>query len=113
VVGATYERAGFDDRLTAEGVGWLLATAPTVVPDLAGATFRQAWVGLRPASPDSAPLLGRLDGWANVAVAAGHTAEGVLLSPITGHLMAQLLTGEQPDLDLAPFSPHRFGARQP
>jgi glycine oxidase len=109
VVGATYERAGYDDRLTAEGVGWLLSSVPAVVPALAEATFRAAWVGLRPASPDNTPLLGRLAGWSNVAVATGHTAEGVLLSAITGHLMAQLIAGETPDLDLAPFDPLRFG----
>ncbi len=108
VVGATYERVGYDDRLTAQGVGWLLTTAPALVPGLAGLTFRQAWVGLRPASPDNMPLLGVLAGWDNVCVAAGHTAEGVLLSPITGHLIAQVIAAEAPDLDLAPFSPTRF-----
>ena len=83
----------------------MLTEVPALVPALAQATFRAAWVGLRPASPDNSPLLGALPGWTNVVVAAGHTAEGVLLSPITGHLIAQLLTGAAPDLDLAPFSP--------
>lgn len=104
VAGATYEEAGFDDRLTAEGVGWLLTTAPTLLPSLAQATFRQAWVGLRPASRDGLPLLGAVPGWEGITVATGHTAEGVLLSPATGKLMAQHVRGEPAELSLAPFS---------
>jgi glycine oxidase len=109
IVGATYEEVGFDDRLTAAGVGWLLGAAQTMVPSLADATFRQAWVGLRPASPDHLPLLGPVPGWAGVTIATGHTAEGVLLSAITGKIIAQHARGEPTDLPLEPFSPARFG----
>src|SRR5918912_853665 len=109
IVGATYEEVGFDDRLTAAGVGWLLGAAQTVVPSLADATFRQAWVGLRPASPDRVPLLGPVPGWEGVTIAVGHTAEGVLLSAITGKVIAQHVRGEPTDLPLEPFSPARFG----
>lgn len=108
VVGATYEEAGFDDRLTAAGVGWLLGAAPVVVPALATATFRQAWVGLRPASRDGMPLLGPAPGWDGVSIASGHQAEGVLLSPISGKLIAQSVYGTPTDLPLQPFSPTRF-----
>ncbi|HWE62310.1 MAG TPA: glycine oxidase ThiO [Chloroflexota bacterium] len=104
VAGATYEDAGFDDRLTAAGVASLLASAQLVVPALRDATFRQAWVGLRPASRDGLPLLGPVLGWQGVSVATGHTAEGVLLSPITGLLMAQHVRGQPTALSLAPFS---------
>lgn len=110
VVGATYEDVGFDDRLTAAGVSRLLLDAQRVSPSLAEATFRQAWVGLRPASPDGAPIMGPLPGWDGVSLATGHTAEGILLSPITGSLMAQRVRGEPTSLDLAPFGLERFGA---
>ena len=109
VVGATYEEAGFDDRLTAAGVGWLLSAAQIVAPAVAGMTFRQAWAGLRPASPDRIPLLGAVPGWEGVTIATGHTAEGVLLSAITGKMIAQHVRGEPTDLPLEPFSPARFG----
>jgi glycine oxidase len=104
VVGATYEDAGFDDRLTAAGVAMLLGGAQEVVPVLADATFRQAWIGLRPASRDGLPFLGPVPGWEGVSVATGHTAEGVLLSPITGLLLAQHIVGQPPALALEPFS---------
>jgi glycine oxidase len=109
VVGATYEDVGFDDRLTAAGVSGLLLSAQQIAPALADATFRQAWGGLRPASPDSAPILGPLPGWEGVAVATGHTAEGVLLSPITGDVMARYIRGEPIGTDLTPFGLGRFG----
>jgi glycine oxidase len=108
VVGATYEDAGFDDRLTAEGMAYLFNSALRTAPGLANATFRQAWVGLRPASQDGIPILGAVPGWRDVAVATGHRAEGVLLSAITGQLMAQYLRGEATGLPLAPFDPGRF-----
>jgi glycine oxidase len=104
VVGATYEDAGFDDRLTAEGIGGLLVAAPRVAPTLGQATFRRAWVGLRPASEDGLPFLGAVPGWMGVSMATGHTAEGVLLSPISGLLMAQHVLGKETALPLAPFS---------
>ncbi len=108
VVGATYEDAGFDDRLTADGMAYLFNSALKTAPGLANATFREAWVGLRPASEDGIPILGAVPGWAGVLVATGHRAEGVLLSPITGKLMAQYLRGEQTELSLAPFDAGRF-----
>lgn len=110
VVGATVENAGFDDRLTADGIRMLLDAARTLAPGLGDVTFRQAWVGLRPGSPDTMPLLGPLGDWDSVSVATGHTREGIALSPITGRLMAQYVRGEPTDLPLAPFSPARFAA---
>lgn len=112
IVGATYEDVGFDDRLTAAGLGTLLAAGQRVAPVLANATFRQAWVGLRPASRDGLPMLGPVPGWDGISVAAGHTAEGVSLSPITGALMAALIQGEPPDPAFAPFRLERFGSQQ-
>jgi glycine oxidase len=108
VAGATYEDVGFDDRLTAAGVSSLLLAAPAIVPVLADATFRAAWVGLRPASRDGLPILGPVPGWEGVVLATGHTAEGVLLSPISGAVIAQHIRGEPGKVDLAPFSPARF-----
>ncbi len=108
VVGATVEKAGFDDRLTAAGVQWLLDAAQRLVPSAANLTFRQAWTGLRPASPDTLPLLGPIGDWEGVSIATGHTREGILLSPITGRLMAQHVRGEPTDLSLQPFRADRF-----
>jgi glycine oxidase len=108
VVGATYEHAGFDDRLTAEGMSFLLLHAIRTAPSLASATFRRAWVGLRPGSPDRMPILGPVRGWNQLSIATGHTTEGILLSPITGKLIAQSIVGDQLDLPIEPWSLGRF-----
>jgi glycine oxidase len=110
IAGATYEDVGFDDRLTADGLSTLLNAAQRTAPGLADATFRQAWVGLRPASRDGMPILGPVPGWEGVTLATGHTAEGVALSPITGAAIADLILGRPPQISLAPFSITRFAA---
>ena len=91
--------------------GWLLGAAQQVVPSLAEATYRQAWVGLRPASPDGLPLLGPVPGWdGRHRRHRAHPAEGILLSPITGKVIAQHVRSEATDLPLQPFSLARFAA---
>jgi D-amino-acid dehydrogenase len=81
------------------------------MPGLARATLSEIRVGLRPTSPDDSPLLGALPGIANVFVATGHGADGLLLGPVSGRLVAALVQGKDPDLDLGPFSPARFRDR--
>ena len=107
-VGTTVEEAGYDARPTAAGVGGLLAMVPRLAPGLADATFSSAWAGLRPATSDGLPLLGPLPGWHGVTVAAGHFREGILLAPITGEVVADLLARHRPRLPLDPFDPGRF-----
>jgi D-amino-acid dehydrogenase len=63
---------------------------------------------LRPTSLDDSPLLGPLPGIDNVFVATGHGANGLLLGPVSGALVADLVLGREPELDLKPFSPARF-----
>jgi glycine oxidase len=68
----------------------------------------RAWAGLRPSTPDHLPLLGPVPGLDGVSLATGHFRNGILLAPITGHLMAKAIaTGEAPER-LLPFSPLRF-----
>ena len=64
------------------------------------------WAGLRPVSADGLPLLGRVPGWDNVHVATGHGRNGILLTPITGALMADHLLHDAPLP--ATFDPARF-----
>ena len=68
----------------------------------------QRWRGFRPVTPDGAPIIGRVPGWRNVTFAAGHAMLGMTLAPGTGRLVAQLVGGEQTEIDAAPFSPVRF-----
>lgn len=107
IVGSTAERAGFDVRPTAGAISQLLSIAESLIPCLAQATFDSVWAGLRPASPDGLPILGRLPGWENAYVASGHFRNGILLAPITGEILASCITcGDHPLL--APFRPERF-----
>jgi glycine oxidase len=108
LVGATVEERGFDDTVTAGGVRALIDAACRAVPALADAPLDATWAGLRPATPDGAPLLGRLDD--RVIVAAGHGRNGILLTPITADLIADLALDRLTTGRLAPFAPDRFAA---
>ena len=66
------------------------------------------WSGLRPLSPDGLPVIGSAAGLPNVVIATGHSMTGMTLGPVTGKLVAQLVTGDEPIVDPAPFSPSRF-----
>ena len=109
-VGATVEDAGFAPDVTAGGVAEIMREALRVMPGLAGATLREVRVGLRPTSIDDAPVLGALPGVPGVFVATGHGANGLLLGPVSGLLVAEAVLGRPStlDLDLTPFSPARF-----
>ena len=110
-VGTTVEEAGYDARPTAAGIAGLLAAVPRLTPRLTDATFVSAWAGLRPATSDGLPLLGRLPGWHGVTMATGHFRNGILLAPITGEVIADLLARRGPRLPLDAFDPGRFLVR--
>ncbi|HTD97361.1 MAG TPA: FAD-dependent oxidoreductase [Edaphobacter sp.] len=107
IIGATIEDAGFDKTVHPADIARLRARAAELLPALADAPQLEAWAGLRPATPDGLPLLGPLLGRPHQFLAAGHYRNGILLAPATAHVMAQLLTGETPSLDLSPFAPDR------
>ncbi|WP_035850188.1 glycine oxidase ThiO [Kitasatospora azatica] len=107
VIGATSEEQGYDTTVTAGGVYELLRDAHELVPGITELPLVETSAGLRPGSPDNAPLLGptALPG---LAVATGHYRNGVLLTPVTADLLAEYLaTGAVPAL-ATPFSPSRF-----
>jgi glycine oxidase len=108
VVGATEERCGFDRRVTAAGVSSLLAGACALVPRLGESGFRAAWAGLRPATPDRMPVIGAAPECEGLFVAAGHFRNGVLLSSVTGQLVAAELLGKPLPGGTEPFRPGRF-----
>ncbi|MGW3498586.1 glycine oxidase ThiO [Streptomyces sp. NPDC001020] len=109
VVGATSEELGWDTTVTAGGVYELLRDAHELVPGITELPLTETRAGLRPGSPDNAPLLGPsgLDG---LLLATGHNRNGVLLTPVTGDVMAELLTGGELPPEARPFTPRRFGA---
>ena len=101
------EDAGYDKRTDANTIHRLHRAAIDLVPALQNARILEDWAGLRPGTPDDLPILGetRTPGY---FVAAGHFRDGILLTPVTAHVMAQVLAGAKPDCDLSAFSPARF-----
>ncbi|MFG2359834.1 glycine oxidase ThiO [Streptomyces sp. NPDC048521] len=112
VVGATSEELGWDTTVTAGGVYELLRDAHELVPGITELPLTETRAGLRPGSPDNAPLLGP-SGLEGLLLATGHYRNGVLLTPVTGDVLAHaLVTGELPE-EARPFTPQRFGAVPP
>lgn len=109
VVGATEEWAGFAADTDDAAITSLRSEASALAPALAGWPLHSAWAGLRPVSADSMPLLGRVPGWDNVHLATGHGRNGILLTPVTGALLADHLLHNAP-LPSA-FDPARFGSK--
>jgi glycine oxidase len=107
VVGASVEEVGFDVQPRAGAVYELLRDAQSIFPELGEAVLEEVSTGLRPGSPDNAPIIGPsgLDGLIH---ATGHYRNGILLTPVTADAIAELVaTGVVPDV-VAPFSPARF-----
>lgn len=107
LVGATVEEAGFDKRTDPGTIRRLYHTALELVPKLRDARILEDWAGLRPGTPDGLPIMGATD-TRGYFVATGHFRDGILLAPITAHLMTALIEGRSPDHDLSAFSPARF-----
>lgn len=109
VVGATSDELGFDTGVTAGGVYELLRDAREVLPGISELPLVESLTGLRPGSPDNAPLLGET-ALPGLIAATGHFRNGVLLTPVTADAIADLLVdGALPEY-AAPFRPDRFAA---
>jgi glycine oxidase len=108
IVGATVEERGFDLQVTAGGVYELLREAYRALPDIAELELVETLAGLRPGTPDNAPLIGpgEVDG---LLLATGHYRNGILLTPATAEAIAAMLAGDpmSPEAQLA--HPGRFG----
>jgi glycine oxidase len=107
VVGATVEERGWDTTVTAGGVHELLRAAYDLLPGTAELALTETVAGLRPGSPDNAPLIGptRTDG---LLLATGHYRNGVLLAPVTADAVSAMVTGAGAPGWAEPFSPSRF-----
>ena len=107
--GGTLELAGLSTSVSRKRVDGIVATVRSYLPGLAIGSDQQVWSGLRPCTPDSLPYLGRVSPYANLSVACGHGYIGMGLAPATGKLIAQIIAGQPPDIDPAPFRVGRFG----
>ena len=110
VIGATQEELGPDTTVTAGGVWELLRDARTLVPGITELELHDVTAGLRPGTPDNAPVLGPSE-LPGLVLATGHFRAGVLLAPVTADTIAAYLRTGTPDPIWAAFSAGRFPVR--
>jgi glycine oxidase len=110
-VGATVEEVGFDKAVTAGGIAILLTALAKLTPALSKARLIRTWAGLRPGSADGLPLIGPSKSVQGLWIAGGHFRDGILLGPLTGHIVAELIHKHTTPfgLDIKAFDPDRFG----
>ncbi len=109
-VGGTMELSGTNEQVEPRRVRGIVRSFCDYFPafhesDFAGIT---PWVGLRPCAPDGLPYLGRTTRCRNLVIATGHAMMGLSLGPISGRLVAELVTGEPPSIDLGLLAPDRY-----
>jgi glycine oxidase len=103
LAGSTEEEVGFDKRTTPEGLEELTQFAESLVPALSRDRIERTWAGLRPGSFDGFPYIGAVPGLANAFIAAGHFRSGLFTSTGTAVVLGELIRGQPPRIDLAPF----------
>jgi len=108
--GGTMEIGGLNEEIRAARIRGIVKSACRYFPDLAPRDFDgiEPWSGLRPCSPDGLPYIGRFARYGNLSAATGHAMMGLSLGPITGKLIADVLSGTNTSIDLAMLSPDRY-----
>jgi glycine oxidase len=104
VIGSTVEFVGHDKNVTLETVRAIIECAVDLVPEVRTAPLNRFWAGLRPFSPTRRPILCRAPGLDNVILATGHHRNGIVLAPITGKLICELITTGHTSIPLDPFA---------
>lgn len=113
LAGTTTEHAGFDKSVTEEGRRAIRLCAEEIAPSVADLKITDEWAGLRPRAADELPVLGASAEIENLFYATGHYRNGILLAPLTGALVAEMIMSGATPATLAPFSPARFRRAAP
>ncbi|HUR00241.1 MAG TPA: FAD-dependent oxidoreductase [Gemmatimonadaceae bacterium] len=106
--GSTMEDVGFDWSTTDAGIAKVRAAAEEICPVLAASSNTTTWAGLRPVTPDLLPIIGPDPSHESVLYACGHSRNGVLMAPLTGDIIADLVTATPLSYELNQFRPDRF-----
>ena len=108
--GGTMEMTGLNEAINPVRVQGIINAVPKYYPDFSPKNFDgiKPWAGLRPCSPDGLPYLGRTRRYRNLCLATGHAMMGLSLGPITGKLLAEILSGEPPSINLTLLDPDRY-----
>jgi D-amino-acid dehydrogenase len=107
-LGSMMEFSGYDDSIRPQRIQQLRTSAEPYLRDPHTDAVEEEWYGWRPMTWDSLPIIGRSPGLSNTFLAAGHNMLGLSLAPATGRLIAEIMQGEEPHLDVSAFSPTRF-----
>ena len=109
--GGTMEIAGLNESINPIRVQGIIKAVQKYFPEFHPSDFAnvEPWSGLRPCSPDGLPFLGRTRRYRNLTVATGHAMMGLSLGPITGRIVAEIISGVSPEIDITLLSPDRFG----
>ena len=105
----TLELSGMNDRVLTNRVAAIRRGAGRYFAGVESAPPIELWRGLRPMSPDGLPMIGRPAGYDNLVVATGHCMNGIMYGPVTGMLVAEVVGGRAPSVDLELLAPDRFG----
>lgn len=106
--GGTLELDGLDLRINSARVEAIKNAAYRTFEHTRNTPIVEVWSGLRPCTSDGLPMIGRAPGFDNLIIATGHGMSGLQLAPVTGRLVAELVFGRAPSLDLRPVRPDRF-----
>ena len=108
LVGSTLEPGSFDSQPVSSDIDDLRGALRRLCPGLGDAPERSRWAGVRPATPDMLPIIERDVQVTSLIYACGHSKNGILLAPLTGECVADLVTEEPTSYDLRPFALERF-----
>jgi glycine/D-amino acid oxidase-like deaminating enzyme len=106
--GGTVDDVGFERGVEEAAVDGIRAELNTLFPAVAPKPTTRAWSGFRPYCEDLKPVIGPVPNQPGIFVAAGHFKKGIMLAPVTGKLMADLMKSGGTDLPIAPLDPARF-----
>ncbi len=108
--GGTMEIGAGDESVSTRRIKGIAKSIPAYYPAFQESDFTEepVWSGLRPCSPDGLPYLGRIPRWKNLSIAAGHAMLGLSLAPVTGQILARMLSGEEVEMDLQLLAPERY-----
>lgn len=107
LIGATQETVGFDKKVTISAIASIHEIAERLLPSIHSAELLSTWAGLRPATPDELPYMGTITGFEGLVIATGHFRNGILLAPITGEIVSDLVLNGNSKTNIEAFSPER------
>lgn len=113
ILGSTMEHVGFDPTTTADGIAHIRTTTGRILPPLLTYPMLRTWAGLRPLTPDGRPILGADPEIEGLCYCTGHGRNGILLGPLSGEIVRDVVLQRGTSWDLTPYAITRFATTEP